>query len=127
MKGSSKKRLYWFLGIIFLIIIVSFVAFALTSQSSDQKFDSGLIKAVESGIPPSEIIPQIELNKNLMIQEADISNTTVADQPRTINKTEYDQKIAIANEYYALRVSYVKGQISKETFLAKAKQLQQQM
>lgn len=122
-KKKSRKK-FWIIGIV-VIFIILIAAYASTWQNTYQKFDTSLINSVEDGVPASDIIPFIEENRKLMIQSAEISYNGTRDvSPENANKTKYEQKIAIANEYYALRISYVNGEINKETFLEKAKEIQ---
>lgn len=121
-KGINKFTLIG-LGILGFIVL-AVVIISLTSTPGVTEFDRKLIESVNDGTPASSLIPYIQEKSEIERRGAKQSydamvstaQTTGNDLRKTEAKTDYDQEMNYIQKVENVRISFVNGEISEETF-----------
>ncbi len=118
---------------IFLVIVVIFFY-------THSNFDSNLIEKVEAGVPPQNLIPEIEAQSKK--QESKVKShleahvmdmrywSGVNSDPQNdleYHVSLYQKQMEVITGYKDLRIQFVRGQINKKEFLDKSRYLKGQL
>ncbi len=121
-KGINKFTLIG-LGILGFIVL-AVVIISLTSTPGVTDFDRKLIESVNDGTPASSLIPYIQENseisktgaKTVYDSKVSASESTGNGATKAEAKTDYDQEMNYIQKIENVRISFVNGEISEETF-----------
>lgn len=108
------------LGIIVLIVAVMI----LTSTPGVTEIDRKLIESVNDGTSGNSLIPYIEQDSEISKQAAktqydsriSYAQSTSTDNLKTEAKTDYDKEMDYIQKVENVRISFVNGEISEDTF-----------